>query len=534
MAARAQDTTFRATRQCVEKPVTHPVSQKPAREEALPAEGAVPRAAVLIVHGMGQQIEFETLENVDAGLLQADAAAKKKPAEPRPRSIARAVRLGEERLQRVELTLTAKDGSEREVHLYEAYWAPMTEGVVTLRDVFRFLVRATYNGIVNGWTFQRWMFGGLVGFRRHRSTTFSLLLVLSVVLSLFLINSVVAVGFAARILAGRESWVWLSEAFLADLTSVVGLLVGMAAVCALFFSMVSSARAWIAADPRRRIPWSVRLATFLFYLTFGLTLLLGILAGPGSVLLLILHRSGLDDVLWPPSFETLAPGWWGLLVAILWVGFAWASHRLRKILIQYVGDVAAYISPDVLDRFDDLRRQIQQSVRRTAHAIYAARSKSGREHEYSRIAIVGHSLGSVIGYDTLNRLLNEDDLSGKKEKVLERTCLLLTVGSPLDKTAYIFAKKARSGWVTRAALAATVQPLIQDYANRTFRWVNVYSPHDVFSGKLRFYDDKSKPGFSRHRVRNRRDRDAVTPFAAHNEYWKSRTMFAHLHEALTR
>src|SRR4051812_20773529 len=110
-------------------------------------------AAIVIAHGMGQQIEFQTLDDVAEGLLRhASSTASTKP-------IARTVTLGGERMQRLELKLDTGGGA-REVHIYEAYWAPLTQGRVDLRDVAGFLLRGGLAGVRSGLApFKRWMFG---------------------------------------------------------------------------------------------------------------------------------------------------------------------------------------------------------------------------------------------------------------------------------------------------------------------------------------------------------------------------------------
>jgi hypothetical protein len=140
-------------------------------------------------------------------------------------------------------------------------------------------------------------------------------------------------------------------------------------------------------------------------------------------------------------------------------GLSWpvlilVSAYVRSLLIQYVGDVAAYITPYRLDRFADLREQIKQCVLRRMRAVYAARGPHGNNLEYDQVFVVGHSLGAVVVYDALNRLINDDliafnrlindDLTGAKDplNVLKRTRLLLTFGAPLDKVAFLFALQA--------------------------------------------------------------------------------------------
>ena len=84
----------------------------------------------------------------------------------------------------------------------------------------------------------------------------------------------------------------------------------------------------------------------------------------------------------------------------------------------------------------------------------------------------------------------------------------------------------------REQLAAVVQPMIQDYKNRTFRWVNVYSRNDIICGSLDFYDlpgTSAPPG-----VENVRDEDALIPLVAHVEYWKNLTLWKQLLAEVTR
>jgi len=151
------------------------------------------------------------------------------------------------------------------------------------------------------------------------------------------------------------------------------------------------------------------------------------------------------------------------------------------------------------------------------------------------VIVVGHSLGSVIAYDALNMLILEDESirqstptkeSARPLDVVRRTPLFLTFGSPLDKTAFIFAVQARGTSEAREALAGSVQPLIQSYERRPSRWINVWSPWDVISGPLDLYDPPRElhdfPGATlTQRVHNILDREATTLLIAHTEYWKN-------------
>src|SRR6267378_7649959 len=70
--------------------------------------------AVIVAHGMGQQVRFETLEQVANALRSEEAARAGRPAGPRV--TADVVMLGDCRLGRAELRVTGTDGAAREVH----------------------------------------------------------------------------------------------------------------------------------------------------------------------------------------------------------------------------------------------------------------------------------------------------------------------------------------------------------------------------------------------------------------------------------
>jgi hypothetical protein len=94
------------------------------------------KRAVWVVHGMGQQIPFETLDSLATGILDA----LPNPTQIKPRL--RTVKIADQVLQRVELDIdgekkddAGKPLNQYELHLYETYWAPKTEGVANLTDV---------------------------------------------------------------------------------------------------------------------------------------------------------------------------------------------------------------------------------------------------------------------------------------------------------------------------------------------------------------------------------------------------------------
>jgi hypothetical protein len=590
-----------------------------ARTPATSATPAKKRVAIFVAHGMGQQIPYETLDQVAEGLRRQDPRFKAEDPQSEPQPMAESVAAGDQILQRVVLDLADDRGELHEVHVYEGYWAPLTEGKVTLRDVIGFLFRAGLNGIKNGsQPFKRWLFGQYPAFPAPIRTVLYLLTALGMVASLVILNTAIALVAAARSPIQNPP-AWLSDGLFSDLTTtfnaylvslvpfalVIGLgiflhgkkklwpglilkflspplfflvvlstLLAGIAVPALFYAHIEWA-AGSAGDSKDEIwprllgvevaPWNGVFETWVFRLL-----------AVAAVVLLLRWASrivrGVSRDVFPEKGRAPEKGRW--LTLIYAIGFAlitlvlgyevfrfidwmlhipgsqsrpWALVRsgiswpllvlvgffVRGVLIQYVGDVAAYVTSHTLDRFDELRQKIKTCVGNAARAVYLRREPDGGS--YQQVIAVGHSLGSAVVYDTLNRLILEDNLVGPGGHgfldVANRTPLFLTFGSPLNKFAFLFALQAAKTTEAREALAAAAQPLLlEDYRFRPERWINLYSPWDIISGSLTYYDLPGvDPTQQPKAVCNQTDPDATTFLAAHVQYWQGTLLFETLY-----
>jgi hypothetical protein len=158
------------------------------------------KRAVWVVHGMGQQIPFETLDSLATGILDA----LPNPTQIKPRL--RTVRIADQVLQRVELDIdgekkddAGKPLNQYELHLYETYWAPKTEGVANLTDVVSFLWDGGIRGMLNSVkSFKRAMFGGMATFYIRWFTPLWLLLTLLILVALTAINAVILAAGGAQ------------------------------------------------------------------------------------------------------------------------------------------------------------------------------------------------------------------------------------------------------------------------------------------------------------------------------------------------
>lgn len=500
-------------------PVLSSTAAKAAPKELLAAAASSTgrKRAVLVVHGMGQQQSFETLVSVAEGLLRHGDGGP----DPKPRAV-RAL-LGTEQLSRLELQLDS--ASTDEVHVYEAYWAPLTEGRVKLQDVILFLVNAAGNGIGSSFqrVFRRWVLGKEEEFPVPVRNLMQLLIALAVVVSLVGINATIGAITAGGFFTAGE---WPSADLLAELSGLLHLELAMAILFILSLLLSKGQRGRFLNAVARGFFWLLVAVT--------------IMTAAGSGALFALHGvdwlAGLKESAEPlrTYFRTLSIS--SGVQFITWPVLLLISGSVRRLLVQYVGDVAAYISSHKLDRFDEIRSAIRERVLCTARAIYGQRNPDGG-FLYNSVAVVGHSLGSVISYDYLNRLLNDDAIhsaaGGAQQSldVLRRTSILLTFGSPLDKIAYVFGTRDSARLTGgRSALAATSQPLILSPDFRSIPWVNVYSSNDIISGSLQLYDrpDGQNPG----RVQNIEDPNASTWVWAHTEYWTNPEIWTHLRKAL--
>jgi hypothetical protein len=216
------------------------------------------------------------------------------------------------------------------------------------------------------------------------------------------------------------------------------------------------------------------------------------------------------------------------------------TRYVRAFLVEFAGDVAAYVSPYKVSKFEEIRRAIQERGKRVARFVYSACADASNRALYDHVYVVGHSLGSVVAYDTLNDAINRDSHengwgAGSPEgafQVVQRTRLLLTFGSPLDKTAFVFrTQKTQTDFSIREALASATQPLILSYDNRESRWINVWSRSDWVSGALGYYDRPiPPPGKAVHNIEHLGSTFLGT---AHTEYWTAPIIRGVLHAALT-
>lgn len=212
------------------------------------------------------------------------------------------------------------------------------------------------------------------------------------------------------------------------------------------------------------------------------------------------------------------------------------TKLLRKTLkgpiIDIFGDVTLYATTDKKSRYFEVRKKILNgAVRKVKLLIENA--------EYTDIFLVGHSLGSVIAYDALDRLnkmMNVDETLRKQASKIKG---LITFGSPLDKIAFFFDEKInRKKQNIRYAITsqlhgfkrvnvdlATLENSVKQYFEHV-TWLNFWTKPDPVSGHLDVYRDLENIELDfTDKIRGPKWISSKLSIQSHSLYWQSDKMY---------
>lgn len=172
----------------------------------------------------------------------------------------------------------------------------------------------------------------------------------------------------------------------------------------------------------------------------------------------------------------------------------------NQIVKVFLGDVVRYLDMDPRSKNYETRQKIINGAVVELRALM--------DDNYDQIVIAGHSLGSVIAYDAINRIilqisaLEEPDYSIMKQKA-NKVVGLVTFGSPLDKIGFFFREYIEGKYQiqremtehtytfrTKSLFGENKQIELPDnfYNFPQIKWLNFYHKKDLISGKLDLYD----------------------------------------------
>jgi hypothetical protein len=464
--------------------VTDAQSQKPAK------------AAVLVIHGMGQQSPYETLDHFAQGLARhfatTGAAA---PQWPTIRPLL--INHGDWSETAIRLTLRGEPPprGHSTIDLYEYYWAPYTEGKISYLQTLKWLRQTALTPL-------RYLASSYELFPPGRAKAAFLREIFRILfLSLPLVTLTIVLGYlltkADRILPTASGLVDIWRQI--DLAQQAGL-VALAALIALNLVMVRA----LLRLARERHPIqgqglhslsddAARRWRYCAICTLALSLV---------------AATAFGWMLWPVLMKFADRIWRLHLLAALIAGGV--NECVRRILVGYVGDIAVYANADAKAVSFQARSKILEGAREAILRLLRS------PEAYERVVLAGHSLGSVIAYDLINRLLDEvraDRSTGAHGALttgvltteeLSKLRGLVTFGSPLDKICYFFRTQVPPGQPIRAQILSFMHGFRRAPSGRgygtfqfqrypmpdpsdDFTWINIWAAADPVSGHLDFY-----------------------------------------------
>ncbi len=500
------------------------------------AEPGERRKALLVIHGIGNQPPLRVLGAFVQGLsramgalrrpVDADSGAAADPARPQ----ALLVRVAGKARPVVRMTLDPP--ATDQVDVYEYHWAEHAVGGMSAAATFVWLLEV----VVAGLDFRRqvpFLLAGAGGGRVWPLLLRQLLQVagLAAVAGALLVAVLVVSARAGEVLAAiRRAAGLLPELPSVPQAAALVLLVCLvAAVMVLAHDLVIASwearRARAASSSGGRHPGSKAEADGVPEVWSGMYAPAATRwAVPGMItLFMVVVAAALTSRLVAPQLSD-----YGTVVATLLrepgvsvaLGAVAAVAVARSLLLSHVSDIALYVTSDRLSTRARTRRAILDEGEELLLGLL--------ERGYDGVYVAGHSLGSVVALDLLDRLARREAVG--QDTRLRHVRGLLTFGSPLDKVAYFFRQRPAEGEAVRAQLLTFLhgvrrRPDMRDYGPyllqsppapfETLDWLQVHAPGDLLSDRLIHY-----------RVNRRLVLLRFNPLTAHNAYWRDERFYA--------
>ncbi len=257
----------------------------------------------------------------------------------------------------------------------------------------------------------------------------------------------------------------------------------------------------------------------------------------------------------------------------------WWDETISAQFANVVGDIVVYNTSDAKSSLYEIRKNILAgAVASVRYLIEAPKNESGPP--YSRVILAGHSLGTQIAYDAINRInhlinfeaiagIRKDgvllDASGKpnseNKQISSILCGLVTFGSPLDKIAFFLREHIHrensimlqiindyhsfrqrdwynisNGRDLDIKVEKTIARLFEDIP-----WRNYFDKRDYVSGSLDFYDGvlNIDCNYSSNPIKKMRNGVLKTYTSGrfsftHSWYWDNEAMFKDIIENFLR
>lgn len=543
--------------------------------------GRPERVAILVVHGMGTQKPYETLDQFARGLEQMLRGRNLNyTREIRYRQHDEDPAHQQKAWTQAFVRLQPPSGANPMIDLVEYYWAPIINGRVKALKSLRFLISSALSpfsylranmlvidevtlGSAQDRKLHRQDFhrswAGEVLYILFRELSRSVFIFTPVILLCGLLYGVLAQPLLNLLVKPTSTSGWhyfwaCNTAGWKDVAFVI-----LAGIRWLFVWMLAKYFLDRKNDPAtltKQQKNSILLCDLLVGFLLAVVLLCPVLKdmvlgvfplhatlGPGSFTHQVLERG---FAIWaearlPLRWIAFAPICLRLVHVSLYALLALLTYAVNRFLTTAIGDLVVYLGSDELSTNYEARAQILSECTATVEDLLQTHPDVPGEGRYDRLLIAAHSLGSVISYDVLNDLLAKEKACQPAEapefrRRMERIAGLFTFGCPLNKVYYFF--RRRTGPKTtilneilfRLHCFRLRVPQIADH-DRTagqklfsarFQWLNAWCKMDVISGRMVFYRADE----------NRIVAQGWEPATAHLGYWKNPKLYDYFAELL--
>ena len=524
---------------------------------------------MLVIHGIGEQNPYETLDSFARGVLSF--LRQKLGGEEHVKLDS--VKVAFKDWTQVGMRLKVESGpryqTKGQVDMFEYYWAPDTEGKLSWKDTLNWLIRTDLTPLrYFADNLQQMM--NVPQARFHSALWHCVKLYAREIMRVLFLYVPLAVGLLwllpwlsqpssiwkslKPIVAALQPYSeWPKPVVLACYASALLMMLFMLqSFIAFLYRSFPTMRGWARgvwsalAKPdfkKDRMEWAEGVGSALD--EPSVTTIQGWAEGLWFVLALLSTAAFFAlgyflPILWPwfavdlqPLWETILTNKKEIIFAVLAVS---AAAALRYVLTAYVADVAVYVSSDAKSKNYVARSAILKGSSAALTRILA-------DDQYDYVILAGHSLGSVIAYDTINELLVQQDaaLGPKSDRPatvlsleqLQKLRGLVTFGSPLDKIYYFFREHVSEDQAIRAQILSMLYSFrkvdsMRDYTPYKFRyafpqlddlmWVNAYAFMDPVGARLKFYDLRGDENQERFRY--------WIPGLAHLSYWRDPNFYS--------
>jgi len=214
-----------------------------------------------------------------------------------------------------------------------------------------------------------------------------------------------------------------------------------------------------------------------------------------------------------------------------------------SLVINYIGDIIAYNSPDPKNKFFKIRRKIQVGAYKAIRHLIEAQEEG--TPKYNNIVIAAHSLGTQIAFDGLNSIDHRVALKDLKREDIEIKDLIsgfVTFGSHLDKAAFFFREQTEDELYIKAQMRQHFYAFKQREKEENpniFRvenglkseissidWRNYYDKNDAVSGHLDYYDQVENIHCDyKNQNKNCKDYSWIAYLFTHTMYWQDSRIY---------